>query len=436
MNVTLALGSNIGDKSENLRLAIQLLAPTVSVRRVSSFYLTEPWGYADQDSFCNAVLTGETDYEPDDLLKFVKQLERRIGRKETFPNGPRVIDIDILFYDERSIESGTLTVPHPRYRQRRFVLAPLVEIFPDGADPVDGESFAAMLEAAPPAAVSRLEEPLRIDRPVFRPGVKTYVMGIVNLTPDSFSQDGLYRGGTDSESALEQTLAQSEAFFRDGADILDFGGESTRPGYRPVSEEEEIARLIGPIRAVRARFPNVLLSVDTMKAGTARTAVQSGADWINDVSGGTFDSRMIETAVELDCPIVLMRCEPLTPGVPAAERAIAQLSALADKALRGGVKPEKMILDPGIGFGTSIWDNLEIMRALPRIRERFKQFPLLLGPSRKSLIGKTLRRAADDRLGGTAALVSAAVSAGFDIVRVHDVNAMAQAARMSDLIAR
>lgn len=435
MNVTLSLGSNIGDKAENLRLAVQLLGPTVSIRRISSFYQTEPWGYADQDPFYNVVLNGETDFSPEDLLKFIKQIERRMGRTETFRNGPRVIDIDILFYDDLKVESEVLTIPHPRYRERRFVLAPLVEILPDGADPIHGDSFVSLLEIAPPGAVRRLTEPQRLSRPVLRWGVKTYVMGIVNLTPDSFSQDGIYRDDKNPEIALARALAQSASFLTDGAEILDLGAESTRPGYRPVPEAEETARLIEPIRAIRARFPDALLSVDTMKAATAEAAVRAGADWINDVGGGTFDPRMIETAVASDCPIVLMRSETLKPAAPIADQAIAQLSALADRALRGGVKPDRIILDPGIGFGASAWDNLEIMRALPLIRARF-DFPLLLGPSRKSLIGKTFRRAADDRLGGTSALVSAAIQSGFDIVRVHDVNVMAQTARMSDLIAR
>lgn len=435
MKAVFALGSNIGDKAENLRLALQLLTPTVSIGRVSSLYETEPWGFAAQEPFYNLVMSGETDYSPEDLLRFVKNIERRMGRTETFRNGPRVIDIDILFYEDIAMESETLTIPHPRYRERRFVLAPLTELFPDGADPIGGERFSSLLESASAGAADRLIEPLRLSRPVLRWGVKTYTMGIVNLTPDSFSQDGVYRDGENAEEALDRTLTQAAAFLKDGADILDLGAESTRPGFRPVPEAEEIKRLLAPICALRERFPDAVISVDTMKAATAEAALHAGADWINDVSGGTFDPRMIETAAAFGCPIVLMRWETLNANEPVADQTIAQLSNLVERALRGGVRADRIILDPGIGFGTSAWDNLEIMRTLPLIRERF-EFPLLLGPSRKSLIGKTLRREAGDRLGGTAALVSAAVQAGFDIVRVHDVGVMAQTVRMSDLILR
>lgn len=433
----LGIGTNLGDRAENIRLAIQLLAPTVAVTRVSSLYETEPWGYADQPSFYNAAVFGTTELDPRSLLSFLKSIERRMKRAATFRNGPRVIDLDILYYGDERIETEPLVIPHPRIAERRFVLEPLAELFPDGADPVTGVPFRDQLTAAPAAAITRLDLPLSLDKPVFRFGVKTYAMGILNLTPDSFSQDGLYRDrGTepDETAFLSRVLTQTEDFLRAGAAVLDLGAESTRPSFTPVSAEDELNRLLPAVRAIRERCPNAVLSIDTTKAVVAEAALNAGANWLNDVSGGEHDPEMIPLAVSANCPIVLMRYEPLTGDAPVIDQTMAQLDAITNRALKQGLRTDQIIIDPGIGFGTNVWDNLEILRNLDTIKKL--EFPVLLGSSRKSVIGKTMQRPVGERVGGTAALVCAGVEAGCDLIRVHDVDVMIQAMRMGDLLWR
>ncbi len=435
MKVTLGLGTNLGDRAENLRLAIQLLAPTVAVGKISSIYETAPWGFADQPAFYNLALIGETELGPRELLSFVKHVEARMGREKTFRYGPRQIDIDILFYENEAVQTESLTIPHPRYKERRFVLEPLCEIAPDGADPVSGEPFETLRRAAPPDEARRLELPARAERSILRFGVRTYAMGILNLTPDSFSRDGVYADLPQGDAAIRRSLAQADDFLRAGADILDLGAESTRPGFRPVPEAEEIARLLPVLSAIRERFPEAILSIDTMKAATAEAALQAGADWINDVSGGDHDPRMRPLAAEHGCVFVAMRWKAFRPdSEPIADQAARQLKESANKALSAGIRKDRLILDPGIGFGTDVWDNVELMRALPGFSAI--GFPILIGPSRKSVVGKTLRRPTEERIGGTAALVAAGVAAGVDVVRVHDVDCMAQVMRIGDLIWR
>ena len=415
MKVTLGLGTNLGDRAENLRLAIQLLAPTVAVGKISSIYETAPWGFADQPAFYNLALIGETELGPRELLSFVKHVEARMGREKTFRYGPRQIDIDILFYENEAVQTESLTIPHPRYKERRFVLEPLCEIAPDGADPVSGEPFETLRRAAPPDEARRLDLPTRAERSILRFGVRTYAMGILNLTPDSFSRDGVYADLPQGDAAIRRSLAQADDFLRAGADILDLGAESTRPGFRPVPEAEEIARLLPVLSAIRERFPEAILSIDTMKAATAEAALQAGADWINDVSGGDHDPRMRPLAAEHGCVFVAMRWKAFRPdSEPIADQAARQLKESANKALSAGIRKDRLILDPGIGFGTDVWDNVELMRALPGFSAI--GFPILIGPSRKSVVGKTLRRPTEERIGGTAALVAAGIAAGVDVV--------------------
>lgn len=437
MEITLGIGTNLGDRAENIRLAIQLLAPTVTVTRVSSVYETEPWGYADQPSFYNVAAAGKTELDPRSLLSFVKSIERRMKRAETFRNGPRIIDIDILYYEKDQFRTESLTIPHPQIANRRFVLGPLLELFPDGSDPITQIPFRALLAAAPRSGVTQLDLPLSLEKPVFRFGVKTYTMGILNLTPDSFSQDGLYRensAGQDDPSFTARVLAQSGEYLRAGASVLDLGAESTRPSFTPVPSEDELNRLLPAFRVIRDQYPKAVLSIDTTKAIVAEAALNAGADWLNDVSGGMRDPEMIPLAAGANCPIVLMRAEPLTNDATVIDQVLTQLDIIVNHALKQGLRTEQIIIDPGIGFGTSVWDNLEIMRNLDTLKKL--GFPILLGPSRKSVIGKTMQRDVNERIGGTAALVSAGVKAGCDLIRVHDVDIMDQAVRMCDLIWR
>ena len=257
-------------------------------------------------------------------------------------------------------------------------------------------------------------------------GRRTYVMGIVNVTPDSFSGDGL---GADIPRVVEQALRMEE----EGADILDVGAESTRPGSTPVTAEEEVRRLIPALDAIahRVRIP---ISADTYKPEVARRALESGATIINDQWGLLADPGMSTLAAEPGSPIILMHNQRGSTYRDLLSDMRASLSQSVAIALDAGVSPQNIILDPGIGFGKTADHNLEILRRLGEIKDL--GYPLLVGVSRKSTIGRVLDLPVDQRVEGTAAAVSQSISGGADMVRVHDVRHMVRVSRMTDAIVR
>ena len=257
-------------------------------------------------------------------------------------------------------------------------------------------------------------------------GTKTHVMAILNLTPDSFSGDGL-AGSVDA--ALSAALSAVD----NGADILDLGAESTRPGHTPISADEELARLLPALTAIKART-DVLLSVDTGKAAVAVEAIAAGADLINDVRGFMADPEMAAVVARAEVPAVLMHDVPPEPGVDLMTSILRELSRRLDRAVAAGVIWERLVVDPGFGFGKDRRQNLELLRRIGELRPLGR--PILAGTSRKSMIGRVLGVPEDDRLEGTAATVSLAIAGGADIVRVHDVRAMARVARMTDAVVR
>jgi len=280
-------------------------------------------------------------------------------------------------------------------------------------------------------------------------GARTYVMGILNLTPDSFSGDGLLvpaAGGTGVAAAL----AQARRFLAAGADLLDVGGESTRPGSAPVDAAEEARRVVPVIRALQAEFPDVPLSIDTCKAAVAEAALEAGACLVNDVWGLRADPELASVAGRRGAAVVLMHNRSKPASVEVRERlGSAYVGAeytdlLADvrrellesvaRARTGGVPDGHILLDPGIGFGKTREQNLELIDRLGEIKSL--GFPVLLGPSRKSFIGYTLDLPPDQRVEGTAAAVAVGIARGADLVRVHDVEAMVRVARMTDAIVR
>jgi dihydropteroate synthase len=277
-------------------------------------------------------------------------------------------------------------------------------------------------------------------------GRRTYVMGILNLTPDSFSGDGLLSGAETAAAALEQ----ARRFLAEGADILDVGGESTRPGSQPVSAEEEIERVVPAIRAIAAEFPQALLSVDTYKAAVAEAALQAGAHILNDVWGLRADPDLAGVAARAGVPVVLMHNRSSPASVEVRERlgnaytgseytelledVKRELLESVEIARRAGIPDERILLDPGIGFGKKVEHNLELIDRLGEVRAL--GFPVLLGPSRKSFIGYTLDLPPEQRLEGTAAAVAVGIARGADLIRVHDVQAMARVARMTDALVR
>ena len=267
-------------------------------------------------------------------------------------------------------------------------------------------------------------------------GERTLVMGVLNVTPDSFSDGGKF-------FSLAKAVDSALAMERVGADILDIGAESTRPGSRGVSAAEELARLLPVLEALRGRM-KMPISVDTRKASVAEIALGAGAEMLNDISGLNHDAGLAEIAARHDVPLVLMhmRGNPQTmQKLPFAkdvvEDVIGGLRRSVAKARRAGVRKSQIILDPGIGFGKSFAQNYELLAELPTLAKI--GYPLLVGTSRKGFIGATLARQgksiqADERIWGTAATVAASILNGAHIVRVHDVAEMVQVSRVSDAV--
>ena len=257
-------------------------------------------------------------------------------------------------------------------------------------------------------------------------GRRTYVMGIINLSPDSFSGDGL---GSDLTAVVEQGLR----FQAEGADFLDVGAESTRPGSTPIPPERELELLLPALTALAAQV-NIPISVDTYKSAVARPAIKAGAALLNDVWGLKYDPAIAAVAAETGAPLILMHNQPGQEYQNLLPDIFASLRQSVAQAMAAGVARDNIILDPGIGFGKTAEDNLEILRRLPEFRQL--GWPLLLGTSRKSTIGRVLDLPVAERLAGTAATVALSIAGGADIVRVHDVREMTQVCRMSDAIVR
>ena len=257
-------------------------------------------------------------------------------------------------------------------------------------------------------------------------GAGTLVMGILNVTPDSFSDGGKY-------GDLDAALAQARRMVEEGADIIDVGGESTRPGHTPVDAEDEARRVIPVVRRLAPELP-VPLSVDTSKADVAHLAVEAGAGMINDVSGLRADPEMASVVAHFGVPVVIMHDRKVDAGPGLMDEINRWLAESIDIALKAGAAEENIVVDPGFGFGKDVAGNLQILRELRRMQALGR--PILLGTSRKSTIGKVLDLPVDQRVEGTAATVAIGIANGADIVRVHDVRAMVRVARMADAIVR
>jgi dihydropteroate synthase len=268
----------------------------------------------------------------------------------------------------------------------------------------------------------------------FRFGVRTFVMGIINVTPDSFSGDGLIDPAGAAADAIERAVAQAERMVREGADIIDVGGESTRPGHLPVSDADEIERVVGVVAAIRDRVADVPISIDTSKAQVAEAALAAGADIVNDVAAVTSHAALAGLAAARGAAYVIMHDRARPEYDDVVGDVVADLGDALGQAQRSGCPIEGIIIDPGIGFGKTPEQNLELLRRLAALRELGR--PILLGASRKSTIGKVLDRPVEDRLEGTLATTALGIASGVDIVRVHDVAANVRVARMSDAIVR
>jgi len=477
-HVYLCLGSNLGHRAAHIGSAVQALAQLGSVRKVSALYCTEPQHVREQPDFLNGACELLTDLSPERLLLEVKAIERKVGRTAGGVRyGPRVIDIDIAILgsggevvDAQTAE-GPLHVPHLQLMERTFMLKPLIDIDASLVHPSTGEPLArAYLRLASTAGgtagiLARLPRrvlPIR-EEVTWELGRRTYLMGILNVTPDSFSDGG------DHES-VEDALAAARLMAEAGCDVLDVGAESTRPGADRVSAEEELRRLIPVIKAIRSArggdkagggeagdveagggwADRLVLSVDTTRAHVAEVAVEAGADIINDISGGTFDPLMIPTVARLQVPYVLMHTRGLPNEMMSKARyddllheVCAELGQRVRIAREAGIPPWRLIIDPGIGFAKRPTHSLQLLRLLPRFVEHFTNecrggaCATLVGASRKGFIGQLLGQPDPKRRQwGNAATVAASSAAGVDVVRVHEVSESRQVAAVADAIHR
>ena len=302
---------------------------------------------------------------------------------------------------------------------------------------------------------------LQIGKHIFDWGSRTYVMGILNVTPDSFSGDGILSPspvgrsrstpkGRARREGVSAAVEQARQFLADGADIVDVGGESTRPGSQPVDAEQEMQRVIPVIEAIAREFPDALISIDTYKASVAESAFKAGAHILNDVWALRADPQLASVAAAFGVPVILMhnRSNPASVEVreqlgnaylgsayeDLMEDVKRELLVSVELAVQAGLQETRLILDPGIGFGKTREHNLELINRLDEVHAL--GYPVLLGPSRKSFIGFTLDLPPDQRVEGTAATVAVGIARGADIIRVHDVREMARVAKMTDAIVR
>ncbi|KAJ1965996.1 trifunctional dihydropteroate synthetase [Dipsacomyces acuminosporus] len=501
----IALGTNVGDRLGNLHKALRILGtdlPKSHLVETSFLYETAPMYVADQPAFLNAACLVRTGLEPLELLDELKRIEAEMGRDfAMYRNGPRVIDLDILFYDEISMKSERLTIPHALLHERRFQLGPLCDIDSELMHHPLGKTSGALYRhltthSDVPNDIVRVT-PLKtcwhsktadshdgsgciIKTLSSETQKETIFMGILNCTPDSFSDGGDF-------STLEAAVSHAQKLIDGGADIVDIGGQSTRPGATQVGAAEEIQRVVPVIRHIREKGIEIPISVDTFYAEVAAAALDAGADIVNDVTGGSLDPAMLPLVAQRQCPYILMhmRGNPSTMsslndysdyGGDVVRGTRFELAQRVRAALDSGVPRWNIILDPGIGFAKEGAQNFEILRRLPEltakhIRSAPKEpglqqgvdgdgddaagseaeegfvdenlaaqlvnYPVLVGSSRKRFIGlATGKTKAKDRVWGTAATVTAAIQGGASIVRIHDMAEMADVARVSDHIWR
>ena len=473
----ICLGSNLGHRARHIGAALRELGKIGRVAAVSQLYQTAPQLVTEQPDFLNAAceLHVAESLCPTELLHELKRIERSLGRDETGRRyGPRVIDLDIALLGDSSVDTpssvGPLRIPHAAMAERSFVLKPLCDLDPGIRHPENGATVSELYsrlrareaDLTPPQRVL----PVREDA-TWPLGARTYVMGILNVTPDSFSDGGVHYS---QHAAVEAAAAMYAA----GADVIDIGAESTRPGAARVSEEEELSRLVPVVRAIRnaTSWPgtsrgrlglsaawgrHVPISVDTSRAAVAEAAVAAGADMVNDISAGALDGTMLETVAALDVPLVLMHTRGDAASM--AARAIYadvraelcdELRGRVGAAARAGIPPWHVVVDPGLGFAKTPEHSLDLLGAglerfvselVPSARTSDGRAGFacatVVGASRKGFIGRVLDEPDPRRRGwGNAAAVSAAVVARADVVRVHDVAEMKQVALMADAIHR
>ncbi|KAJ3205642.1 trifunctional dihydropteroate synthetase [Entophlyctis luteolus] len=450
--VYLGLGSNLGDRAKNISFGLDSLCADASVSRLldtSFLYETKPMYLEDQPNFLNAACKITTTLSPTGLLTKLKQIEDLAGRDfSAVRNGPRPLDIDILFFNNAEIKTEALEIPHKLLHEREFVLRPLCDISPNFAHPTRFRTVSQLLNLiinteGYDSGLNQMYQVTPFGKQIWAWETRTRIMGILNVTPDSFSDGGKYTG-------VLAAVKQTEKMISEGADIIDIGGQSTRPGADTVDESVEISRVIPVVEEIRRRFESVLVSVDTFRASVAKAAIDAGADFINDVTGGEFDPEMIKIMSQLKVPVCIMHMR----GDPKSMQSLTTyenndvvtevrhvLANRVKKLIDQGVYRWNIIIDPGIGFAKTAEQNFTLLRDLNKLTESespLARFPVLVGPSRKGFLKAGSANTSDpkERVWATAAACTASVKGGAAIVRVHDVREMRDVVATSDVMYR
>jgi 2-amino-4-hydroxy-6-hydroxymethyldihydropteridine diphosphokinase/dihydropteroate synthase len=452
------MGSNVGDRVGTFDRALQMMKSSgVNITRHACLYETAPAYVTDQPRFLNSAIRGTTRLGPHELLKKLKEIEKDIGRTGGIRYGPRPIDLDILLYGKSQIDSETLVVPHERIHERPFVLAPLVDLLGTSCDDGIETSWHSLSKCS--GGFFELWNKLGGESVIGTEGIKrvlpvgnrlldwserTLIMGILNLTPDSFSDGGNFQ-------QVEAAISQAKLLISQGADIIDIGAQSTRPFAKKLSPREELERLI-PVLDEVTKIPEVegkLLSVDTFYAEVAAEAVKRGVHMINDVSGGQLDPGILKVAAELGVPYVVMhmRGDPSTMQSEknlqyddVCKEVASELYTRVREAELSGIPLWRIVIDPGIGFSKKCGHNNEIIKGLKSIRSEMGKMslgashvPLLLGPSRKSFLREVCNLSDPVDLDlVTISAVTIGLMNGANIVRVHNAGYCAPGAKFYD----
>ncbi len=408
MSVFLGLGSNLGDRTEHLENALTALVqhPRLELQKLSTTYeshaLLPPNAPSDWDrSYCNLVAMLKTDLEPAELLAVTQDIERRLGRCQAETWAPRIIDIDIILCGERVVATDHLHVPHRQAANRPFVLSPLAEIAPGLEFPGTGKT------------VLQLHRALSANLPAW--------MAVVNVTPDSFANESQrFNPATLKDWALPE------------ANYIDIGAESTRPGAEPIAPMKEWQRLSPMLRHVQDAFGDrrvkPKISIDTRNVETASRALEAGVDVINDVTG-LADPAMVERLAAADCDVVVMHslsvpADPhlnLPPAADPVRWVLEWCDAKLESLERHGLSIDRIIVDPGVGFGKSASQSLQLIRRA----DEFTALPcrILFGHSRKSYLKTVTTLPPQDRDIETLAVSARLIDRNVDILRVHNVEA-------------
>lgn len=456
--VFVAIGSNVGDRVSNIHAALSMLDDHgIQVASTGFLYESDPMYLLDQPRFLNTCVQVKTNLSALDLLVALKSIESSLGRQKVERNGPRNIDLDIVLFNNEEHSSETLIVPHPRMCERAFVLLPLADISEDIFHPQSNKTIAQLLVDLGDLSSCRRVIPSGIPNSVIAIHSKSVIVGVLNVTPDSFSDGGKY-------VSLQAAVDHALSMVAQGADMIDIGGESTRPTAQKVDEQEEISRVIDVINKVRHVLPDTPISIDTYRASTARRAVEAGASIVNDVSGGMLDPEMLSTVASLKKPYICTHAGRIgshsvidyKDGQSSCldsfmeEDVIVNIiqSQLANRVhacIEAGIARWNIILDPGLGFGKTGSVNFSILHRLNDVfSKELDGFPVMIGASRKRFVrdlannGSSWTNSEYEAMVGTAAVTAAAIAtckkAKFH--RVHDVSELKRVVDICDKIFR